>query len=186
MMDFCSSVLEAKLGVVAGQQSDGFEPPSYYHMDSPYGHDLGLLDEPHSYLSHAFEETAGCDETGDPICDEGTARSMLSREINQTITPHLYQHSDPQSSDKASSPSDVMSPSPTSCPTATPPITMTAPERVPFSSFWAGGIEDYHGISVLWAIVLVVISTVAVLYQIIWLHNSELLPRKSQARVINA
>ena len=52
----------------------------------------------------------------------------------------------------------------------------TSPSAVvpePFSSLWAGGVEDYHGVSALWAVWVVMTSLVLMLYQIIWLENCE-------------
>ena len=42
----------------------------------------------------------------------------------------------------------------------------------PFGSMWAG-CEDYHGISVPWAVMFILTSTALMLYQIIWLQISE-------------
>ena len=186
MMDLCSSVLEAKLRDAGKLQRGDDEEPHYHHhqqqhhchpMDSPHYDDRSMLDESPCHAQQPFEElpaaaaaTAGCDAGGPMMCEENS-HSMLSLEEKYQVAPccplDLQDFSDPQSS-KDLDPRSAIS----------PPITTstTAAARQPFSSLWAGGVEDYHGIiSVLWAIMLIVISTVANLYHLFWLRMSELI-----------
>ena len=188
MMDLCSSVLEAKLRDAGKLQRGDDEEPHYHHqqqqqqhhpgMVSPHHYDDGsMLDESPCRAQQPFEQlppaaevaaaAAGCD-AGGPMMYEENSHSMLSLEEKYQVAPCCPLDLQDFQSGKDLDPRSAIS----------PPITTstTAAARQPFSSLWAGGVEDYHGIiSVLWAIMLIVISTVANLYHLFWLRMSELI-----------
>ena len=195
MMEGCSRVLEEKLGgdISDSQSSGGSMENSDVATLHRYTHGDSLHGDLHGDHAHGDNLLGGPHGgSGESEMRLVTSESLRQRPFERSPPPEMN-HDDPNpspletpSTDGTTATDVTSSDSSTTTTAGRLPVghrsssvapherllRRTATAAEPFGSMWAG-CEDYHGISVPWAVMFILTSTALMLYQIIWLQISK-------------